>query len=98
MSGERIRFPFSKQEFSKVYLLWRGQEQVSSAHNLGNAHQCIVHYYGKLVCPGAVLAADDVVSAVLGKVERVGAIVPVGEGNGAVGDDEAGGGGSNGER
>ena len=78
--------------------MWRGQEQVSSAHNFRYAHQGIVHHYGKLVGPGTVLAADDVVSAVLGKVERVGAIVPVGEGNGAVGDDEAGGGGGNGER
>ena len=87
VSGKRISFPFSKQEFSKVYLLWRGQEQVSSAHDFCNAHQCIVHHHGKLVCPGAVLAADDIVSAVLGKVERVGAIVPVGEGNGTVWND-----------
>ena len=81
-----------------MYLLWRGQEQVAATDDFSNSHQCIVHYNRQLVCPGTVLSPYYIVAAMLGKVDVVLAIVPVGEGDDAVGDDEAGGGGDNVER
>ena len=98
MSKSVLWFPFSKQEFAKVYLLWRGQEQVAATYDFRDAHKGIVHDYCQLVCPGTVFTTDNIVTAMLGKVDVVLAIVPVGKGDDAVGDDEAGGGGGNVER
>ena len=81
-----------------MYLLWRGQEQVAATDDFSDAHQCIVHDDCQLVSPCTIFSPYYIVAAMLGKVDVVLAIVPVGEGDGTVGYDEAGGGGWNGER
>ena len=75
-----------------MYLLWRGQEQVAATDDFSDSHKSIVHYYCQLVCPGTILAADNVVSTMLCQIDVVLTIVPICEGYCAVGDDEAGGG------
>ena len=82
-----FRSPFSKQEFSKVYLLWRGQEQVAATDDFCDTHKSIVNDYCQLVGPGTVFSPYYIVTAMLGKVDVVLAIVPVGKGDDAVGND-----------
>lgn len=81
-----------------MYLLGRGQEQVAATHYFSNAHQSIVHNNCQLVGPGTIFSPYYIVATMLCQVDVVLAIVPVGKGNNAVGDDEAGGGGGNVER
>ena len=72
-------------------LLRRAQEEVATADNLRHAHQSIINNYCQLISPSPILAAQDIVSTVPGKVHLLRAIVPVGESDVLIGHKEANG-------